>query len=117
MFDEVADIEFEKSAKQFLLELDPKARNKLIIAIDDLFNSDPNISWEFVDTALKKKSVDNWNKFGGGLLFNRNFKAAVYDQMRRNREAEEMDTEDYFSVLYEAGSSNREKEEDSDFKF
>lgn len=59
MFDAIDDLEFEKSAKQFLLELDPRACNKVIIAIDDLFNSDPNISWEFVDTALKKKSVDN----------------------------------------------------------
>lgn len=101
MYDEDKEKEFEKEAKEILFELDETPQKKMIIAIDDLFDKDPNITWEFIATALKKKSLDNWSKKGGGLLFNRNFKACVYEQMERNREAEEMDTRDFFSILFD----------------
>lgn len=59
IYDPVREESFEKSAKELLLEVKPNARKKLIVAIEDLFNMDGNITWEFIDTALKKKSIEN----------------------------------------------------------
>lgn len=59
IYDPVREVLFEKSAKELLLEMNPNARKKLIVAIEDLFSMDGNITWEFVDTALKKKSIEN----------------------------------------------------------
>ncbi len=46
------------------------AQNKAVIAIDDLMKEDERITWEWVDTALKKKAPSNWEEYGFGLFFN-----------------------------------------------
>ena len=40
------------------------AQNKAVIAIGDLMKEDERITWEWVDTALKKKAPSNWEEYG-----------------------------------------------------
>ena len=93
--------EFEDAAKarakEILDQMTPKTRQLAMIAIKDAFDDDNafEMNWEIIATALTKKSVDNYEKYGFGIWFNRNFLANVHKQMERNIEAEELTKDDY----------------------
>lgn len=97
MYQECIDEErYKEEAYEILNQFDYQTQQKAVKAIEDLFNSEHLISWQFVATALKKKSKDNFNKYGFGILFNLGFIASVYKQMERDTEAKKIDVEEYF---------------------
>lgn len=89
-------------SKEILEQMNKETRMKALKAIEDLFSDETpfSITWEFIANALTKKSVNNYEMYGFGILFNRNFIANVNKQIERNREIEEFteeDFEDFFS--------------------
>ena len=89
-------------SKEILEQMNKETRMKALKAIEDLFIDETpfSITWEFIANALTKKSVNNYEMYGFGILFNRNFIANVNKQIERNREIEEFteeDFEDFFS--------------------
>ena len=89
-------------SKEILEQMNKETRMKALKAIEDLFSDETpfSITWEFIANALTKKSVSNYEVYGFGILFNRNFVANVNKQIERNREVEqftEEDFEDFFS--------------------
>lgn len=89
-------------SKEILEQMNKETRMKALKAIEDLFSDETpfSITWEFIANALTKKSVSNYEMYGFGILFNRNFVANVNKQIERNREVEkftEEDFEDFFS--------------------
>lgn len=93
--------ESKEKAKQILDQMNQTTRSKALIAIKDAF-SDENpfkMNWEFIATALTKKSVENYEKYGFGIWFNRNFVANVNKQIERNIVAESFTDDDYESFF------------------
>lgn len=93
--------DYELEAKEFIERFSEEAQRKAVIAIGDLMESDPRKDWRFIATALKKKSVANWELFGFGLLFNSRFIASVFKQIERDNASRDIDLDAFFSVLDE----------------
>lgn len=111
----------KKKAKEILDQMTHETRSKALVAIEDAF-SDENqfqMNWEVIATALTKKSVDNYEKYGFGIWFNRNFLANVHKQIERNIAAEDISESDYEAFF---ANPKEEKEtsmmfDDDDFDF
>lgn len=94
--------EDEKQYKQeayFLIRhFSDKTQKKAVKAINDLFSDDEphSFTWRYVATALKKKSKDNYETYGFGIWFNKCFIGNVYEAIKREDEADEIDVVDYF---------------------
>ena len=91
------DYEFE--AKEYIWQLPETTQRKLITAIETLL--DDGKDWRFINTALHKKSMNNWVQYGAGLLFNRRFQGSVQEQMDREDRAEEIDLDEFFDLKEE----------------
>ena len=88
-FEQMKEQRHRASAERLIFsKLGKVAQNKAVIAIDDLMKEDERITWEWVDTALKKKAPSNWEEYGFGLFFNPRFQASVYQAIERNEKAE-----------------------------
>lgn len=88
--------QYEYDAKKFIQSsFSNDMQRKAIKAIDDLFklkykewfNEDTELIWRWICTALKKKNPSNWATHGFGLLFNKNFKGCVFEEMKREDES------------------------------
>ena len=97
MWKDEADYEFD--AKEYIYQLPQETQRKAVTAVHDLL--DDGKSWEFVATALKKKSMGNWITHGMGLLFNPSFQANVYRQIDRDRKSAEIDLDEFFDIKTE----------------
>ena len=97
-------------AKAILDQMTPETKHLAMVAIKDAFD-DKNafkMNWEIIATALTKKSVDNYEKYGFGIWFNRNFLANVNKQIERNIAAEEL-TEDDYEKFFAASPTDEPK--------
>lgn len=94
---EIIEEQSKAKAKAILDQMTQETKNKAIVAINDAFSDETpfEMNWEIIATALTKKSVDNYEKYGFGIWFNRNFLANVHKQIERNIRAEEMTESDY----------------------
>lgn len=89
-FSQMKERRHRASAERFVLsKLGKVTQNKAVIAIGDLMKEDKRITWEWIDTALKKKAPSNWEEYGFGLFFNPRFQASVYKAIERNEKAEQ----------------------------
>ena len=86
-------------AKEFIDKLDYRTQQKAAVAIKDLLDNGKD--WEWIDTALHKKSVGDWEQWGFGLMFNQNFNISVLQQIERNEKAREIDVEEFFGSISE----------------
>lgn len=91
--------DYELEAKSFIAKLNEESQRKAAIAIDDLMESDERKDWRYVATALKKKSVANWEMFGFGLMFNKRFVASVFKQIERDNLSSNIDLNSFFLAL------------------
>ena len=91
---------YELEAKEFIAKLNEESQRKAVVAIDDLMESDERKDWRYIATALKKKSLTNWETFGFGLMFNKRFVASVFKQIERDDESNEIDLAAFFSALH-----------------
>lgn len=105
-FEQMKDQRYRASTERFIFtKLGKVAQNKAVIAIGDLMKEDERITWEWVDTALKKKAPSNWEEYGFGLFFNPRFQASVYKAIERNERAErEEDPRAAFEIIGNCGS-------------
>ena len=87
---------YKAEAYELINQFDYRTQQKAVVAIQDLFNSEHEIDWRFIATALKKKSKDNFMKYGFGIFFNRGFIASTYKQMEREDESDDIDVSEYF---------------------
>lgn len=113
-YSDIAEEQSKRKAKAILDQMNRETRNKALIAIEDAFSDDNKyeMNWEIIATALTKKSVENYEKYGFGLLFNRNFLANVHKQIDRNVKAESISEDDYESFFADGGSRSVDLEED-----
>lgn len=113
-YSDIAEEQSKRKAKAILDQMNQETRNKALIAIEDAFSDDNKyeMNWEIIATALTKKSVENYEKYGFGLLFNRNFLANVHKQIDRNVKAESISEDDYESFFADDGSRSVDLEED-----
>ena len=93
------ECEFEFDAKEYIYQLPEETQKKAITAVRDLMADGQ--TWEFIATALKKKSVGNWVTHGMGLLFNPKFQANVYRQIERDRDSANIDPDEFFDIKTE----------------
>lgn len=114
----------KEKAKEILDQMTHGTRSKALIAIEDAFSEENpfEMNWEIIATALTKKSVDNYEKYGFGIWFNRNFLANVHKQIERNIAAEEISESDYESFFANPKEEKEKPEstmfdDDDDFYF
>lgn len=88
---------YKNEAYELLKQFDYHTQQKAVKAIQDLFSSEHQISWQFIATALKKKSKDNYKKYGFGIMFNNGFIASVYKEIERDLESSNIDVDEYFN--------------------
>lgn len=88
--------DYENEAKDYIRELNPKTQKKAIVAIQDAINNDKR-DWQWIATALKKKSANEWAKWGFGLFFDSRFQASVYQQMERDERCKSIDAESWLN--------------------
>ena len=96
-YDDIQEEISKKKAKAILDKMNQETKQKALVAIEDAFSDDNKyeMNWEIIATALTKKSIDNFEQYGFGLFFNRNFLANVHKQIDRNMKAESLSDEDY----------------------
>ncbi len=88
-FEQMEEQLHRANAERFIFsKLGKVAQNKAVIAISDLMKEDEHVTWEWIDTALKKKAPSNWEEYGFGLFFSPRFQASVYKAIERNEKAE-----------------------------
>ena len=87
--------DYENEARQFIKQLDPETRKKAIIAIQDILKDDKD--WKWIATALKKKGIEEWQKWGFGLFFNFKFQGSVYQQIERDERSKTIDATDWLN--------------------
>lgn len=87
--------DYENEARQFIKQLDPETRKKAIIAIQDILKDDKD--WKWIATALKKKGIEEWQKWGFGLFFNFKFQGSVYQQIERDERSKTIDASDWLN--------------------
>lgn len=106
----------KKKAKEILDQMTHETRSKALVAIEDAFSGENpfEMNWEIIATALTKKSVDNYEKYGFGIWFNRNFLANVHKQIERNIAAEEISESDYEAFF---ANPKEEKEKSKSMMF
>ena len=64
-FEQMKEQRHRASAERLIFsKLGKVAQNKAVIAIDDLMKEDERITWEWVDTALKKKAPSTGRNTG-----------------------------------------------------
>lgn len=105
-FSQMKEQRHRASAEKFVFsKLGKVAQSKAVIAIGDLMKENERITWEWVDTALKKKAPSNWEEYGFGLFFNPRFQASVCKAIERNEKAErEEDPRAAFEKIGNSGS-------------
>lgn len=89
--------DYKRCAREIIFDFEPHTQKLAVKAIEDMFSADnPDIyTWRFIATALKKKSKNNYEKYGFGVWFNKNFYANVFDSMKREDEAESISVRDF----------------------
>lgn len=87
---------YENEAKDYVKELDSATQKKAIVAIQDALNNDKR-DWRWIATALRKKSVNEWTKWGFGLFFDNKFQASVYQQIERDERCKHIDADSWLS--------------------
>lgn len=87
---------YENEAKDYVKELNPTTQKKAIVAIQDALNNDKR-DWQWIATALRKKSVNEWTKWGFGLFFDNKFQASVYQQIERDERCKYIDADSWLS--------------------
>lgn len=87
--------EYKREVYAMLDQFNLQTRQRCAIAIRDLFDSEHRISWQFIATALKKKSLENYQTYGFGLWFNNGFIANVFKQMERDDLAKRIDVDEF----------------------
>ena len=80
-------LDYKKEVRDYLLQFDEETIALGVQAIKRCLLEGK--TWEWIITALKKKSRKNWSTWGFGLLFNENFNFSVLEQMDRNQAAKE----------------------------
>lgn len=105
--------DYENEAKDYIRELNPKTQKKAIVAIQDAINNDKR-DWQWIATALKKKSANEWTKWGFGLFFDSRFQASVYQQIERDERCEAIDAESWLNgSSFESTSKSPKNEQQS----
>lgn len=79
--------DYKKEVRNYLLQFDSETIALGVQAVKRCLLEGK--TWEWIITALKKKSPNNWSMWGFGLLFNENFNFSVLEQMDRNHAAKE----------------------------
>ena len=108
---------YKQDAYSVIEQFNTKTKKKLMIAIEDMFSDGESrrYSWQFIATALRKKSVDNWQLMGFGLMWNASFCANVHKQMERDDKLEhisELDVINFFD-----STDKGESKEAGDFRY
>lgn len=81
MYDEAY---YKQDTLEYCSQLDNLHQGMMIDAINDL--REQGLSWEWINIAVKRKSINNWNGQPSlGLLFNNKYRRSVYAQLDRNR--------------------------------
>ena len=97
---ELLEYDCEIAVKAWVYELPEYFQKIAIKAINDL--REENFSWEWIETALKKKSVGQWVKQGSmGLLWNNRYQAYVWKQLERNHESQKINTDEFLDCKTE----------------
>lgn len=92
---EMTEEKYKQEALDYLSKLPKKYQQLAAVSIQEVLDS--GLSWRWVNTALRKKSESNWQRYGGfGLMFNKNFRRAVYEQMEREDYAASIDLNEFF---------------------
>lgn len=86
--------DYETEAKCFIKQLTEDTQKRAVVAIKDAMEYGRD--WEWIDTALRKKGVSCWEKWGFGLFFHEPFNGSVWEQIKRNREAENVDLDEFY---------------------
>ena len=89
--------DYEIQAKTFIKQFSPQTQRKAAVAVEDVLKLGRD--WEWIDTALRKKGLENWEQWGFGLMFNANFNGSVLQQIERNREAESVNLQEFYECL------------------
>ncbi len=86
---------YENDVKEYIRELDAATQKKAVVAIQDAQKEGRD--WLWVSTALRKKSVNEWEKWGFGLFFDNKFQASVYQQIERDKRCETINLDSWLS--------------------
>ena len=88
--------QYKDEAYEIISRFNYNTQQRAVIAIQDLFDSEHEISWQFIATALKKKSKDNYETYGFGIWFNKRFIASVLNQIKRDKRAKNIEVSKFF---------------------
>lgn len=93
---------------EYVNKLDDFHKQLMIDAIKDLLKE--NLEWEWINIAIKRKSINTWNNQASmGLLFNNKYRRSVYAQLEHNRkvlEKEPLNIFEEFSDYENYSNSN-----------
>lgn len=84
---------YENEAREYVAQLDKVTQQRALVAIQDALRDKK--SWQWIATALRKKGLNEWQRWGFGLFFNKQFEASVYQQIERDERCEKVDVDSW----------------------
>lgn len=75
---DLTEFDYQVRVKAFIRDsFTPFRRKQAECMVIDLMKSNEKITWLFLDKALHKKSVGEWERYGFGLMYRKEFQAYV----------------------------------------
>ena len=111
---DLTEKDYEARVKSFIRSnfSDFRRRQAEMMTID-LMESNENVTWLYLDKALHKKSVGEWERYGFGLMYRKEFQGYVWKAIERDYEIDSLgDDQSYYDIL-EDYSTDVQKTENS----
>lgn len=86
---------YENEAREYVAQLDKGTQQRALVAIQDALRDKK--SWQWIATALRKKGLNEWQRWGFGLFFNKQFEASVYQQIERDERCQSVDVSSWLN--------------------
>lgn len=80
-------------------QFNPYTQKKCKEQIEYMLENYLDIDYHWIYTALKRKSVQNYNRYQFNLWTNPGFMAQVYEQCRRDNNMNQDDLEEFYEML------------------
>ncbi len=98
---DLTEFDYEVRVKAFIRDsFTPFRRKQAECMVIDLMKSNEKITWLFLDKALHKKSVGEWERYGFGLMYRKEFQAYVWKAIERDYEIDNQENnDDFYDIL------------------
>lgn len=98
---DLTEFDYEVRVKAFIRDsFTPFRRKQAECMVIDLMKSNKKVTWLFLDKALHKKSVGEWERYGFGLMYRKEFQAYVWKAIERDYEIDNQENNnDFYDIL------------------